>query len=225
MRGVDVALECLQIIAVALDKRDANLGVGHVEDLERRQRRHLFGALPHIDPHHAGALDRRVGLGADLVLEVLQRLHVRHVKAAAGHLEFPTVIDTADAAFFVAAEKQRGAAVRATMIHDADPAGIIAKRDQLLAEQHQADRHPAARDFRRHQRRDPVFPHQPAHRGARADPRQLNAVVGGRHESSPNASRACAARGAPDYLTSTSQMLGRDAQNPFRRTGCGRYDA
>ena len=48
-------------------------------------------------------------------------------------------------ALLVAAEEQRGAAVRAAMIHHADAARAVAKRDQLLAEQHQAERRAVAR--------------------------------------------------------------------------------
>ena len=78
------------------------------------------------------------------VHEVLLRRHVRHVDALAGDVEFPAVIDAAHPVRLVAAEKQRRAAVRAAMVHDADTAFTVAKRDQLLAEQHQAKRRTAA---------------------------------------------------------------------------------
>jgi hypothetical protein len=102
MRGVDVALQGLQIVAVALDEADPYLIVGNAEHLERRQRRRL-GTRSHIDPHDAGAFDRAVGPGADLVFEVLMRRHVRHVDALAGNVEFPAVIDTAQPVRLVAA--------------------------------------------------------------------------------------------------------------------------
>ena len=153
-----------------------DLVVGNAEHLETRQRRRL-GARPHIDPHDAGAFDRAVRLGADPVLEVLLRRHVRHIDALAGDVEFPAVIDAAQPVRLVAAEKQRRAAVRAAMVHHADPAFAVAKRDQLLAEQHQAKRRTAAGDLGGHQRGNPIFPHQLAHDGARADARQLNAIA------------------------------------------------
>jgi hypothetical protein len=45
MRGIDLALERLQPVAVALDEADADLVLGNVQDLEGRQRRRL-GAEP-----------------------------------------------------------------------------------------------------------------------------------------------------------------------------------
>ena len=68
MRGVDVAFERLQIIAMALDEEHADLVVGNAQDLEARQRRR-FGARSHIDPHHAGAFDHAVRLGPTLCLK------------------------------------------------------------------------------------------------------------------------------------------------------------
>src|SRR4051812_10448717 len=79
MRGVDLALERLQIIALALDKADANFVFGKIENLKRRQRRRL-GARAHVNPDHAGALDDLVGFGLDLLLEAGRR-QARHVEA------------------------------------------------------------------------------------------------------------------------------------------------
>ena len=105
MRGIDLALDRLQVIAVAHDEGDADFVIGHVEDFERRQRRRL-GARAHIDPDHPGALDRLVGLGPDLLLEILVRRHVRHVDTVACDVEFPAVVDASDAALLVAPQKQ-----------------------------------------------------------------------------------------------------------------------
>src|SRR5262249_5256996 len=104
-----------------------------------------------------------------------------HVEAPAGDVEFPAVIDAAHPALLVAAEKQRRAAVRTAMIHHADPAGAVAKGNELLAEQHEADRRAAARNLGGEQRGNPVFPHQLTHDGARADARQLDAFARGCH--------------------------------------------
>jgi hypothetical protein len=41
MRGIDLALNGLQVIAVALDEGDANFVIGQVEYFERWQRRDL----------------------------------------------------------------------------------------------------------------------------------------------------------------------------------------
>ena len=181
-------------------KQHPDLVVGNAEHLERRQWRRL-GARSHIDPHHAGALDRAVRLGADPVLEVLLRRHVRHVDALAGDVEFPAVIDAAQPVRLVAAEKQRRAAVRAAVIHHADQTSAVAKRDQLLAEQHQTKRRAAAGDLRRHQCGNPIFPHQLAHDGTRADARQLNAIARRRHAVLP---MPVAAMGAYDLSIALS---------------------
>ena len=132
MRGVDLALERLQPVAVALDEADLDLVLGHVEDLEGRQRRYLC-ALAHVDPDDAGALHRLVGFRLHLLLEARRR-QARHVQAVAGDIELPAVIDAANAALLVAPEEQRGAAVRAAVVHHADPAVAVAEGDQLLAE-------------------------------------------------------------------------------------------
>ncbi len=176
MRGVDVAFERLQPVAFALGEGDLQFALGQQRGFDPRQRRGL-GALAHIDPDEAVALGDLVGLGPDLFLVVLMRRRVRHVDAIAVHVEFPAVIDAAEAVLLVAAEEQRGAAMRAAVIHDADPAGAVAKRDQPLAEQQEAQRRAVALQFRRHRRRQPVLPHQLAHRGAGADPDQILAVL------------------------------------------------
>ena len=194
MRGVDLALERLQVIAVALDEGHLHLVLGKIENLERRQRRGLR-ARAHVDPHDAGALHHLVGLGLHLLLEARRR-QARHVDAVARNVELPAVIDAANALFLVAPEEQRCAAMRTAVIHHADPAGAIAKRDEFLAEQHQANRRTIAHKLGRHQRRDPVAAHQIAHHGACADARQLDAIRCLAHAILPGAARhrlrACA---------------------------------
>ena len=183
MRGIDLALERLQVVAVALDEADLDLVLGHVEDLEGGQRRRL-GARAHVDPHHAGALDRLVGPCLHLLLEAGRR-QARHVQAVAGNVELPAVIDAAQTAFLVAPQEQRRAAVRAAMVHHADPAFAVAKGDQLLAQQHQAHRRAVARQLRGHGRGDPVAAHQVAHDSAWADTRELRAIACRRHLTLP----------------------------------------
>ena len=143
----------------------------------------------HVDPDDAGALHDLVGLGLDLLLEARRR-QARHVDAVAGDVELPAVVDAADAAFLVAAEEQRRAAVRAAVVHDADAAGAVAKRDQLLAEQHQAHGRAVALELGGHGGGDPVAAHQLAHRRAWADARELHAVFRRGHAILPK--RFCA---------------------------------
>src|SRR5262249_43554709 len=107
------------------------------------------------------------------------------IHAIAGHIELPAVIDAAQAARLVAAEKQRGTTVRTAMVHHADPAVAVAEGDELFAEQHQAHGSTIALKLRGHEGRDPVAPHQVADRRAGADARELTAVACLRHPILP----------------------------------------
>src|SRR5262245_32851190 len=95
------------------------------------------------------------------------------------------MIDAAQTARLVAAEKQRGATVRTAMVHHADPAVAVAEGDELLAEQHQAHGSTIALELRGHEGRDPVAPHQVTHQRAGADARQFNSIACLRHPILP----------------------------------------
>jgi hypothetical protein len=190
MRGVDLALQRLQIVAIALDEAHFDLVLGDIEDFERRQRRRLR-ARSHVDPDDAGALHHLVGLRLHFLLEA-RRWQARHIEAIAGDVELPAVVDAANSAILVASQKQRCAAVRAAMVHDADSACAVAKGNQLLAEQHQAKRRAVARELRGHGRGDPITPHQLAHHGAWANAREFHAFGSRRHLILPIRPRAAA---------------------------------
>ncbi len=137
MRGVDVAFERLQPIAVTLSQGDVavvRLGHGRLDIRQGRRR----CALSHIDEHQAAALGGLVcgRLYARGISGLVRQ--VRLIEAIAVHVEFPAVISAANAVVLIAAQEQRGQTVRAQMIHDADAAAGIAERNQLLPEQHQA---------------------------------------------------------------------------------------
>src|SRR5690606_18294607 len=110
------------------------------------------------------ALVGRVGPGAYLVLKVALRRFRRHVDACAGHVELPAVIDAAQAVFLVPAKEHAGAAVRAGILDDADPAGGGPEGDEVLAEQTEAHGR-SVRDGQliRPHSRDPVLAHEVAH--------------------------------------------------------------
>ena len=73
----------------------------------------------------------------------------------------------------VAAEVQRRAAVRAVLLHQADPAAGVAERDQVLAEQpHPGGRAARLRDLRRQAGRRPVPAQQLAHQRPGTHPGQ-----------------------------------------------------
>src|SRR5216684_137924 len=113
------------------------MGFGHLGPLESRRRRHLF-ALSHIGPDHPADLGGRIGCQTNLVAELLRLVHL--IDAIAFDVELPTVIDAAQAGFLVPSEPQRGAAVRAKLVDEADAALAVAKTDELLAEELHADR-------------------------------------------------------------------------------------
>ena len=77
----------------------------------------------------------------------------RQVDAVAVGVEFPAVIDAAQAAFLVAAEEQRRAAMRAIRVDQADTPLRVAEGDQVLAEQAHAHRRAVALRQLRGQRR------------------------------------------------------------------------
>ena len=70
-----------------------------------------------------------------LVLKVGLGGLVGHVDAVAVDVELPAVVDAAQAGFFVAAEEQGRAAVRAVVLDQADLAVGVAEGDELLAEE------------------------------------------------------------------------------------------
>jgi hypothetical protein len=139
--------------------------------LERRQR-WCYIAGTHIDVDQAAALGHLVRLSLDLLPEILVCRQIGHIEAVARDVVFPAVIDAAQAAFFIAAEEQRGAAVRAAVVEHADPPCAVAEGDQSLAQQHQGKRVAVGSQLRRQAGRHPVLSHQRAHRGTGANTRQ-----------------------------------------------------
>src|SRR5688572_1331971 len=79
----------------------------------------------------------------------------------------PTVIDASQAAFFIAAEKQRSTAVGAVLVQETDSSLSVAKSDEVFAEQtHAHGRTIGLGNFLREQRGNPITPEQTAHRRA-----------------------------------------------------------
>jgi hypothetical protein len=184
MRSVDIPLEALQPVAFTHQEADVQILFGNEQRFQHRHRRGDH-ARAHVNPDQSGALLHPIGLGADLLLEILRRRHVRHFQTLAVDVEFPAVIDAADAVLLVAAEEQRGTAVRALMVEHADPAGTVAKRDQGFAKQHQPHRIAVYLQFGGSGGGNPVLPHHFAHDGAGADPRQIMAIARSGHPGPP----------------------------------------
>ncbi len=89
---------------------------------------------------HTMPLRSCVGYATALTLSLksdLGRL-VGHVDAAAVDVELPAVVDAAQSFFFIAAEEQRRAAVRAVVGDQAELVARGPERDQVLAEEAQA---------------------------------------------------------------------------------------
>ena len=97
-------------------------------------------AWSEVGPHDAAALVCRIRHGLDFGFEVGLRRLVRHVDAVAVDVELPAVVDAAQAGFFIAAEEQRRAPMRAVALDQAGLAVGVAEADQLLAEQHYPQR-------------------------------------------------------------------------------------
>ena len=128
----------------------------------------MFGT--HVNPDQPAVDGRGVSRDANLVFEVAFGRFGRHVDAVAVDVEFPAVIDTANAALLVASEVERCAAVRAVRLDHSDFVIRVAKGDQILTEQAQAH----GRAIRLGQlvgqhRRQPESSKQLAHRRSRPD--------------------------------------------------------
>src|SRR6266705_1828216 len=79
-----------------------------------------------IGPDDAAHLHGGIGRDEDLVLEVQTLRLVHHVHAPAVDVELPAVEDAAQSALLVAAEEQRGAAMRAMLLDQPDAVPRIA---------------------------------------------------------------------------------------------------
>ncbi len=169
MDVVDAALEGLQPVALLPDLGHRALLGCNLRPLEERRVGLLVGRA-HVGEHQARDLVGRVGLNAHLVSEIRLGWLGRHVNALPVDVELPAVIDAAEAALFVAAEPEVGAAVRATRVDDADPAIRVAEREQVLAEQPEIDRRAVGlSDLPGEEGGHPVATHHLAERRARPD--------------------------------------------------------
>src|SRR5439155_5709105 len=127
----------------------------------------------------------------DLVAELLGLVHL--IEAVAVDVELPAMIDAAQAGFLVASKPQRSAAVRAEFVDKADTALAVAKADQTLAQQLNANRRAVGlRKLPRKKRRNPVAPQHVTHRGPRSRPRHQFVVFARQHYSASSCNLRCA---------------------------------
>ena len=178
---VDAALQGLQPVAFLGALTDEAVRRGHRRPFEIRQRR-LLCRWAHIDPDHVAKLGDSVGRELDLLAEAALDRFRRHFDALPGDVVFPAVIGAAQPVFLVAAEPQRHAAMGAEFVHHADAACGVAKCDQSLAEKFDPHRRAIGfRNFRRQQRRNPIAPHQLAHRRCGTGQGEEVVLLGRRH--------------------------------------------
>ena len=128
--GVDAAFHRLKVVAFLQPLRDKHVAVGQRAPFDLRRRRLLL-LRPHIGPHDAGALDAWVSLDAHGLARLRRR---RHIDALAVARELQPVIGATNAVLFIAAEEQRGAAMRAELVDQANLAVGVTKRQELFAE-------------------------------------------------------------------------------------------
>src|SRR5215469_13933941 len=122
-------LERLQPIATALHQLLGHVGGRQQRHLDSWQWRRRLLACAHINPDETIALRGAISPCFDLAFEILVSPHARHIDAIASRVELPTVIDAAYAMLLVAAQEQRGTAVRTPLVHHADPPGGVAEGD------------------------------------------------------------------------------------------------
>jgi hypothetical protein len=185
VRGVEAAFQRLQPVALLDDLGHVPMRLGRLGPGKFGGRRHALGR-PQIGPYDPAQLDRRIGGDVDFVEEMVLGRLVHLVDAGAGDVKLPAVIDAAQPAFLVAAEKERGAAMRAIFVEEPDPPLAVAKGDEVLAQEpHPHRRSIGLGDLAREECRDPVAPHRVAHRAALPHPGdQLVFLARQHHQSS-----------------------------------------
>src|SRR6185437_3790804 len=88
----------------------------------------------HVDPDHAAALGERVALELDLLAEAAFHRLRGHLDTLARHVVLPAVVGATQAAFLVAPEPERDAAVRAELVDEAQAALGVAEGHHALAQ-------------------------------------------------------------------------------------------
>ena len=181
MRGVDLPLENLRPVAAHAHFRRAHARVRRRRKSRRLEVAHLL-RRPHIGPHEAARFARRIRFVLHAIEdEAVVRLR-RHLDDVAVHVELPAVIEAAQAAVLVAGKEQRRPPVRAVFVEHADAALAVAKHHEILAQEAHLDRRAVGLgDLLRQAGRDPVAPHDLAHRRIAFDAAQQVVFLGGQH--------------------------------------------
>jgi hypothetical protein len=73
------------------------------------------------------------------VLKICLRWFVRHLDALAVHIELPSMVNAAKAAFLITAKIHGCSAVRAFLVEDTNPPLRISERNEIFTEQTQSN--------------------------------------------------------------------------------------
>ncbi len=140
----------------------------------------------HIGPDEAAAFARRIGFLLALEFQPAAFGLAGLVQDVAFDVEFPAVIEAAQAALFIASEGERGAAVHAAFGEHAEPSLGIAEDDEVFAQHARADGRTIGRgDLFRQAGRQPMAAHDLAHRRSAFDAGEQIVVFPGDHDACP----------------------------------------
>ena len=115
-------------------------------------------------PDDISELKGGIGSGVDLLLELHGLVHL--IDAVAVDVELPAVVDAAEAALFVPAEPEGGAAVGAELVEEADaPVGVTEGDEAFAEEPHPDGRTVRLRQLPGEEGRHPVPSHDLTHGG------------------------------------------------------------
>ena len=186
MRRVDADLVRLQPVAPPHALEREHLRARRHEAVQAGKLGRIAPAQ--VRPHDAIALgDRVVDLTHPRVERRRRRL-CRCLETRTVHIEEPPVERAAQAAVFHPAIRQIDATVGALAPDHAQPALVVAKQHEVLAQQANRDHRPVAVEFLRERRRLPVPAQHVASRRPRPALGQEPVLISAHHASSPAAS-------------------------------------
>ena len=179
MRGIEVALLLLEVVAVDERTVDRGLLLGNREELVGGQQRWL--AATEVREHEPGSFETRVREMADLVLERAAVGFGGLLEAPAADVEEPPVVEAPEATVLDPPVAQVGAAMRAVPAEEAHLPGLVTEQHEVLAQHPHGKRRAARRNLTRQADRLPVAPHELTHRGAASDAGQPLVLLRAQH--------------------------------------------
>src|SRR5581483_8417206 len=135
---LDGALDGLDVVAGVVDLANAALIRGYRGPPEVRERRLLL-LRAHVDPDHVALLHDREGSVLDVEAHPALGRLAGSLQDVPVHVDLPAVVEAADPALLVSAEEEGGLTVGTTLFHDADMTVAVAKCNEVLAEEPDAD--------------------------------------------------------------------------------------